>query len=84
MIFFDDKMQKMGSSMGKRSPKGEHASGPTPMKPEIVKSEDGEVDGRMAAAEDMIAAFHEKSPMKLMEALANFIDMHALRPDDSE
>ena len=61
--------------MSKRHPKdGETMS--SPMKSEIHKDEDGEIDGRHAAAQDAIMAMHEKSPEKLMEALANFMDMH--------
>ncbi len=48
-----------------------------PMKTEEVKSEDGEPDGRHAAAQDMMMAMHEKSPEKLMQAMINFHDLHA-------
>jgi hypothetical protein len=61
--------------MARRHPDGEVTA--APMKPEMVKGEDGEVDGRHVAAQDIMAAFHEKSPEKLMHALANFHDLHA-------
>lgn len=64
--------------MAKRGPKGgEMLSGPAPMKSEVMKDEEGMPDGRHAAAQDMIAAFHEKSPEKLVQAMANFHDIHS-------
>ncbi len=54
-----------------------------PMKQESVKTEDGEIDGRLAAAQDAIAAFHEKSAAKLMEAMGNFHDLHSMQPASS-
>jgi hypothetical protein len=72
--------------LSKKTAKGELKAPPTPMKKEVSLTEDGELDGRHAAAEDLIAAHNEKSPQKLAEALSNFIDMHMLRkpPPDSE
>lgn len=75
MIIPDDKRKIASIIVSKRSSKGEPLS-KAPMKREIVKDEDGEMDGRHEAAADIIAAHHEKSPEKLMHALANFIDMH--------
>jgi hypothetical protein len=49
-----------------------------PMKTESVSNEDGEPDGRHAAAQDMMAAMNEKSPEKLMAAMMNFHDLHAM------
>jgi hypothetical protein len=62
--------------MKRRSPQGEDLAGPAPMQSEKVMSEDGEIDGRHVAAEDMMAAMGEKSPARLMEAMKNFIDLH--------
>lgn len=62
--------------MSRRSPKGENLSGPAPMKSEKVMNEDREEDGRHVASSDVLAAIHEKSPQRLMEALANFVDLH--------
>ena len=74
----------MATVMARRAVHGEPDSGPgTPVKPEVVKSDDGEPDGRHAAAEDMIAAFHEKSPHKLMESLANFMELHKAHSAES-
>jgi hypothetical protein len=74
-MFFDDHKKHVTSIMSKRSPKGEALS-QAPMKAEHVSDEAGEVDPRHLAAQDVLAAHHEKSPMKLMEALSNFIDLH--------
>lgn len=63
--------------MARRGEKGgEHIASPTPMVSTEVKDEDGEVDGRHAAAQDVIAAMNEAHPAKLMGALSNFIDLH--------
>lgn len=70
--------------MKHRSAKGMDISGPAPMKVESVKSEDGEPDGRHVAAQDIMAAFHEKSAAKLMESLASFIDLHGMKPGSTE
>lgn len=80
MIMHDVKKARE-TVMARRSPSGEPVTAPAPMKEEVSKSEDGEIDGRHAAAQDMISAMHEKSPQKLMEAMANFHDLHALFKD---
>jgi len=84
MMMFDDK-KAISSILSKRSPKGE-SMGKAPMKAEMSKSEDGTPDPRHAAAQDMIMALHEKSPEKLMQAMANFHDLHAMHkePDGDE
>lgn len=47
--------------------------------------EKGEIDGRHAAAQDAIAALHEKNPEKFVEAMGNFHDLHmAMRSKESE
>lgn len=68
---------------GRKSASGEDL-GSAPMKPEIVKLEDGSMDGRHAASQDMMAAIHEKSPEKLMRAMANFYDIHTGQPRNDE
>lgn len=71
--------------MAKRNPKGEALSGPAPMNAEVSKDEDGEMDPRHAAAQDVMSAMHEKSPEKLMQAMANFHDLHSMHKEkDSE
>lgn len=82
-MFFDDRKKAITTLMSKRSAKGDRLSGPAPMKNEVVKTEDGELDGRHIASQDAMAAFHEKSPRKFMEAMANFIDIHGSTPRDS-
>jgi len=82
-MYFDDKKQQMTTIMSKRTPKGDKVS-EAPMKSEVVKHEDGQVDGRHVAAQDIIAALHEKSPEKLMHALANFHDLHSSSKPDKE
>lgn len=63
--------------MSRRGAKGgEQIAGPAPMQMSEMKSEGGEIDGRHSAAQDMIAAMHEKSPEKMVGAMSNFIDMH--------
>lgn len=76
-MFWDEK-KALTTIIAKRKPSGEKVS-EAPMKSEVVKDEDGDVDGRHEAAQDMMAAIHEKSPQKLMEALANFLDLHSLK-----
>ena len=85
MIIPDLKKRITTVMASRRSPSGEPLAGPAPMNPELPsKDEDGEVDGRHAAATDIISAMHEKSPAKMVEALANFMDMHSLRKSAPE
>lgn len=74
-MFFDEK-KAIATLMAKRSAKGDRLLGPAPMKTEVVKTEDGEIDGRHIASQDVMAAMHEKSPEKLMSAMCHFIDIH--------
>lgn len=76
MIIPEDKRRISTIMSSRKSAKGEDL-GAAPMKPEIVKTEDNEIDGRHVAAQDMMAAMHEKSPEKLMRAMANFHDLHS-------
>lgn len=84
MIMFDKK-KAYQTIMAKRSPDGSVTS--SPMESQKVMDEDGEPDGRHAAAEDILSAMSEKNPMKLMEALSNFHDLHQAmsdKPDPQE
>lgn len=76
-MFFDEAKKDATIIVAKRTGKGDKESS-APMKAESVKSEDGQPDGRHTAAQDIMAAIHEKSPEKLMQALANFHDLHSL------
>lgn len=75
-MFFDDRRNAVTTILTKRRGNGDVTAGPTPMKPEIHKTEDGELDGKHLAAQDVLAAHHSASPAALMEALGNFIDLH--------
>lgn len=75
-MFIDDHKKAAMTILSKRKKSGERAMEPTPMKAEEVKTEDGQLDGRHIAAQDMIAAHHEGSAQKLAEAMSAFIDMH--------
>lgn len=76
MIIPEDKKRIATIMASRKTAQGENL-GSAPMKPEIVKMEDGSMDGRHAAAQDMMAALHEKSPERLMRAMANFQDIHS-------
>lgn len=78
MILPDDKKRIATIISRRKSASGENL-GAAPMKPEIVKDEAGEVDGRHVASGDMLAAIKEGSAEKLMRALMNFQDIHANR-----
>jgi hypothetical protein len=80
MLPFDEK-KAITSIMAKRHPKsGEQSS--APMAAELpTKDEAGEIDGRHAAAQDVLSAMHEKSPQKMAEALANFHDLHKMHSE---
>lgn len=74
MIIYDRK-KAITTMMAKRHPKtGEVSS--APMAPSSVKDEDGNMDPRHAAAEDVISAMKEGHAGKLMEAMAAFHDLH--------
>lgn len=79
-MFFDDAKKTAMTIIGRRKANGARVSEPTAMKSEVVKTEDGEVDGRHVAAQDMFAAHSEGSPQKFMDALASFIDIHSSAP----
>jgi hypothetical protein len=76
MILFDDK-KRMATILARRKNTSGEPMGAAQIKPEVVKTEDGEIDGRHVAMKDLMVAMHEeKSPHKAMQALANFIDLH--------
>ena len=84
-MFFNDHKKALMTIMAKRNPKGVRTMSPTPMKAEVTKSEGKVIDGRHLAAQEMIAAHHEKSPEKLSQAMQNFMDIHfAKRNDETE
>lgn len=77
-MFIHDKKNAVTVMMRKRGPQGgEVLSGPTPMKSESVMDEEHMPDGRHEAMQDFLAGVHEKSPDKMMQAMANFHDIHA-------
>lgn len=78
MILPDDKKRIATIVSRRRSASGE-SLGAAAMKPEIVKHEDGSIDGLHVASQDLLAAIHEKSPEKLMKALLAWQDIHANR-----
>ena len=76
-MFFDEDKKRMATTIiGKRDTKGNRLSGPAPLKPEVMKDEGGDVNPLHLAAEDILSAHHDKSAMKLVEALGNFINLH--------
>lgn len=82
-MFFEDARKTATTLIGKRDAKGNRTHSPTETKMEVVKSEPGEMDGRHAAMQDFMAAHAEKSPMKMADAMKNFIDIHMATPEDS-
>jgi len=75
MIFLDDKKRIETIMASRKSAKGEDL-GAAQMKPEVVKDEDGEIDGRHVAAQDALVALADKSPEKFMRAIINMMDIH--------
>jgi hypothetical protein len=79
-MFFDDHKKATTNIMAKRDAKGERTMEPTPMKAEVVKDEDGMMDGKHLAAQDVMAAHHSGSAEQLSQALSNFVDLHLSGP----
>jgi len=76
-----DRKKQLGTILSRRRAGGGPVeSGPTEMKNEVVKDADGVIDGRHVAAQDLIAALDSKSADQLMQALANFMDLHNSQP----
>ena len=63
---------------------GEIISGPTPLKQENVSDEQGEPDVKHLAAQDLMEAFHSKSPDRLNKSMANYIDLHMSKSSDDK
>lgn len=76
-MFFDDHKKAAQTLIGRRDHRGERIAQPTEMKAEIVKTEDGEVDGRHTAMQDFMSAHKEGSAAKMAQALSNFMDIHS-------
>lgn len=78
-----DHKKAIATMIAKRDPKDGTMS-TAPMKAEITKDDDGALDGRHSAAEDMIMAIKEGSAQKLMEAMVNFHAIHESMEDEPE
>lgn len=78
-----DQKKAIATMMAKRDPKDGSMSTAL-MKPESVKKEDGELDGRHSAAQDILMAINEKSATKLMEAMQNFYDLCEMEEEAAE
>ncbi len=86
MIMFDHK-KAIGTIIGNRKlPDGSHSK--VEMKPEVAHKENGTTDGRHVAMQDFLSGVQEKSPMKMMHAMAAFHDLHQaqrdMTPEESE
>ena len=79
-----DKKKELQTLIARRSGSGDRTMDPTPMKNEVVKTQDGELDGRHLAAQEALAAVHEGSPEKFMSAIGNFMDLHSSMKDKPE
>ena len=76
MMMFDRKNTMTSLLQKRKAGGGEMTVGPTPMKEENVRTEDGEPDMHHLAAQDVMDAFHSKSADKLKTSMGNFIDLH--------
>lgn len=81
MIMTDPKKALTTVIGRRREPSG--STSESPMVPSEMMSEEREMDPRHEAAKDILSAIHEKHPAKLMEAMAAFHDLHAMR-DNTE
>lgn len=80
-----DKNKALQTIMKKRKAGGgEIVAGPAPMNEEVVKDEEGNLDGLHLASQDIMAAFHEKSAEKLNSALKNYLDLYSNQEEESE
>lgn len=75
-MFMFDKKRDMSTVMKMRKKAGADL-GPSPMKNEDSKEEDGSMDGRHMAMEDFHMASKEGSASKMKDAMINFLDLHA-------
>jgi hypothetical protein len=77
-MLIHEKKKALQTLMMRRGEKGGPVTaGPAPMQAQMSMTEPGDPDGRLAAAQDAMAAFHNKDPQKLVEALGNFHDIHS-------
>ena len=83
-MFFDDHVKATTIIRGKRDARGGRLQELTPMKPEVVKDSDGNLDGKHLAMQDFLAAHHEGSAQKMSEALSNFLTIHNAQHEDTE
>jgi predicted Abi (CAAX) family protease len=82
MALWDKKKQLQTVMARRRDGKGEVIAAVAPVKPEIVKDDEGHIDHLHVAAQDMLSAIHEKSAEALMRAIVNFIDMYEAQPHE--
>lgn len=78
-----DKQKQMGMIMQRR----QTSQGPemASMKNQVEKTEDGELDGKHMAAEEMISHMKNGNAMDFKKSLENFMDMHLNgRDEESE
>lgn len=82
-MMMTDEKKAITTIMGRRrNPDGSTAE--APMVPSEVSNEENESDPRLEASKDIMSALNEKHPGKLMEAMANFHDLHSMRDDAEE
>ena len=75
-MLFDDHKKITTIILAKRNKQGDRQGTPVEMKPELQKTEDGELDGRHAAMQDFMMAHKEGSASGMADAMKNFIDIH--------
>lgn len=75
-MFFDDNKKAVSVIRGRLDQAGNRVAMRSPMKPEIIKTENGEPDGRHEAMQDFMNAHHEGSAEKMSQAMQNFITIH--------
>lgn len=73
---WDKKKQLQTIMARRRDGKGEAITAVAPVKPEVVKDDEGEINECHVAAQDILSAIHEKSPDALMRAMMAFIDLY--------
>jgi len=82
MAMWDKKKMMQTIMKRRRDGKGEVIAEMAPIKPEVMKDEGGMIDKCHVAAQDMLAAIHEKSPEALMRAMVNFMDIYEASPHE--
>lgn len=80
MAMWDKKHQIQTIMSRRRKADGGIISEMAPIKPEVVKDADGELNHLHIAAQDILSAVHEKSAEALMRALVAFVDMYEHQP----